>query len=99
MKKIAIIDYGAGNTASLINAIEYLNFEPVILKKPNGQNFSHIILPGVGAFGKLSENLKKSLVLMNFYLKIKKKVILFLAYVWVCNCYLKVAMKENYKMD
>ena len=27
MKKIAIIDYGAGNTASLINAIEYLNFE------------------------------------------------------------------------
>ena len=59
MKKIAIIDYGAGNTASLINAIEYLNFQPVILKKPNEQSFSHIILPGVGAFGKLSENLKK----------------------------------------
>tara|TARA_Y100000768_G_scaffold248099_1_gene188285 strand:+ start:2969 stop:3580 length:612 start_codon:yes stop_codon:yes gene_type:complete len=59
MKKIAIIDYGAGNTASLINAIEYLNFQPVILKEPNEQSFSHIILPGVGAFGKLSENLKK----------------------------------------
>ena len=34
MKKVAIIDYGAGNTASLVNAIKYINFEPIILKKP-----------------------------------------------------------------
>lgn len=58
MKKVAIIDYGAGNTASLINAIKFINFEPIILKKPTHQNFSHIILPGVGAFGKLAKNLK-----------------------------------------
>ena len=58
MKQVAIINYGAGNTASLINAVEYLNFEPIILKEPTNQNFSHIILPGVGAFGKLAKNLK-----------------------------------------
>ncbi len=58
MKKVAIIDYGAGNTASLVNAIRYINYEPIILKEPVNQNFSHIILPGVGAFGKLAKNLK-----------------------------------------
>ena len=54
MKEVAIINYGAGNLASLINAIENLNFKPIILEKPKKKKlFSHIILPGVGAFGKL----------------------------------------------
>ena len=30
MKEVAIINYGAGNLASLINAIENLSFKPVI---------------------------------------------------------------------
>ena len=34
MKEVAIINYGAGNLASLINAIENLSFKPVILNKP-----------------------------------------------------------------
>ena len=42
MKKIAIINYGAGNIASLINAIRHLNFDPVVLEKPEkNNNFSH----------------------------------------------------------
>ncbi len=58
MKEVAIINYGAGNLASLINAIENLNFKPIILEKPERKKlFSHIILPGVGAFGKLARNL------------------------------------------
>ena len=59
MKEVAVIDYGAGNIASLINSLEYLNRKVVVLKKPSKLKFSHIILPGVGSFGKLSENLKK----------------------------------------
>ena len=33
MKEIAIINYGVGNLASLINAIEFLKFKPIILDK------------------------------------------------------------------
>ena len=58
MKKIAIIDYGAGNIGSIINAIEHLEHIPIVLNKPNkNEAYSHIILPGVGNFGKLSKNL------------------------------------------
>ena len=38
MKEVAIINYGAGNLASLINAIENLSFKPVILNKPEKKN-------------------------------------------------------------
>ena len=58
MKKIAIINYGAGNLGSVINAVEHLDHKPVVLNKPkNNEFFSHIILPGVGNFGQLSKNL------------------------------------------
>jgi glutamine amidotransferase len=50
--KIGIIDYQAGNIASLANAIEYLGHQPVVIDKPASiKDFIHIILPGVGAFG------------------------------------------------
>jgi glutamine amidotransferase len=58
VKKIAIINYGAGNIGSIINAVEHLNHKPIILNNPNkNKTYSHIILPGVGNFGKLSKNL------------------------------------------
>lgn len=48
---IGVIDYGAGNIASVINAIEYLNFpvKPVKTKKEI-ENCSSLIMPGVGVF-------------------------------------------------
>lgn len=48
---IGVIDYGAGNIASVINAIEYLNFpvKPVKTVK-EVESCSSLILPGVGAF-------------------------------------------------
>ena len=58
MKEIAIIDYGAGNIASIVNSLEYLGRKVKILKEPSDTHYSHIILPGVGSFGKLSDNLK-----------------------------------------
>jgi|TARA_B110000027_G_scaffold16797_1_gene17311 glutamine amidotransferase len=58
MKEIAIIDYGAGNIASIVNSLEYLGRKVKILKEPSDTHYSHVILPGVGSFGKLSDNLK-----------------------------------------
>ena len=58
--EIAIIDYGAGNLGSLINALKYLDYSVEIINKPSKKKFSHIILPGVGAFGKLARNLVKT---------------------------------------
>jgi len=58
VKQVAIINYGAGNLASVVNALEFLDYKAIILNKPEKNiNFSHIILPGVGAFGQLAKNL------------------------------------------
>ena len=58
MKEIAIIDYGAGNIASIINSLEYLGRKVKILREATDTHYSHIILPGVGSFGKLCDNLR-----------------------------------------
>lgn len=57
--KIAIIDYGMGNTLSIANALKRLNAVVVITDNPDEiVQADGIILPGVGAFGKAMENLK-----------------------------------------
>ena len=59
MKKIAIIDYSVGNILSLEHALRFIGYKPVVtndlslLKKS-----SHLILPGVGAFGFAMQKLK-----------------------------------------
>lgn len=59
-KKIAIIDYGFGNQASVANAIQYLNYEAEIINEPNkASNYTHLILPGVGSFKKGMDEIKK----------------------------------------
>lgn len=48
---IAIIDYGAGNIFSVMNALEYLNIPSVLTADPAQiRTADAIILPGVGAF-------------------------------------------------
>ena len=59
-KNICIIDYGFGNITSLENSLKYLNFDYVSLKdSKNLSNFSHLFLPGVGAFEAGMAKLKK----------------------------------------
>ncbi len=49
---IAIIDYGVGNLFSLKSSFDFLGLETVVTNKTGTiKNASHIILPGVGAFG------------------------------------------------
>ena len=69
MKKITIIDYGCGNLLSLSRAIEFLGYESETTRDTNKIiNSSHVILPGVGAFGnamkKIEENtdFKKNMI-------------------------------------
>ena len=57
---VAIIDYDAGNIKSVEKAIQYLGQEAVITRNPDEiLNASHVILPGVGAFGDAMEKLHK----------------------------------------
>lgn len=50
--RIGIIDYGIGNLTSVRNAFAAIGCEVHILDEPSGLcEVSHIVLPGVGAFG------------------------------------------------
>jgi glutamine amidotransferase len=61
-QKIVIIDYGSGNLQSVFNAISTIktpNQEVKISNNPEDlKSATHIILPGVGAFGDCISNLK-----------------------------------------
>jgi glutamine amidotransferase len=56
---ITIIDYGAGNLGSVINAIAKLGYQPKITSKPRHVlSSAAVILPGVGAAGDVMKNLE-----------------------------------------
>lgn len=55
---IAVIDYGMGNVRSMTNALYYVGHDAVVTADPKViDNASHIILPGVGAFGDAMHNI------------------------------------------
>jgi len=58
---VAIIDYNMGNLASVYNACKLLDTQACIVSDPNEvQNYSKVILPGVGAYGDAMEHLKET---------------------------------------
>jgi glutamine amidotransferase len=60
MKNVLIVDYEMGNTDSIYRAIEECGGNPIISRKTEDfNNSSAIILPGVGAFNKAMQNIKK----------------------------------------
>jgi glutamine amidotransferase len=55
---IAIIDYGMGNLRSVHNAFEAVGHRPLLTRAPDAiAGASHVVLPGVGAFGDCMANL------------------------------------------
>jgi glutamine amidotransferase len=57
---IAIIDYGAGNLRSVVNAITRLGYQPKITSSPSEVlGAEAVILPGVGAAGSTVASLKE----------------------------------------
>jgi imidazole glycerol-phosphate synthase subunit HisH len=61
MNRVAIVDYGMGNLRSVVNAIREVGAQVAIVDKPDDlRGFSHVILPGVGAFAQAIANLEAS---------------------------------------
>src|SRR5215217_947775 len=57
---IAIIDYGMGNLRSVSKAFEAVGFQAVVTRDPRTiGNASHVVLPGVGAFGDCMANIEQ----------------------------------------
>jgi len=57
---ITIIDYGAGNIRSVINAVTTLGYQPKVTSSGNDVlNADAVILPGVGAAGDVMTSLMK----------------------------------------
>lgn len=57
---IIIVDYDMGNVGSVKNALDFLGAPSLLSRDPKDlEAASHIILPGVGAFGDGITNLKK----------------------------------------
>ncbi len=57
---IAIIDYGMGNIGSILKAFSFIQCKAEVVKDPDIlKKYDRIVLPGVGAFSKAMDNLKK----------------------------------------
>ena len=58
---ICVIDYGAGNIHSVLNALRFIGAEAVLSRDPETVAAADkVLLPGVGAFGDAMEALKSS---------------------------------------
>ncbi len=58
---IAVIDYGVGNLFSLSASLKYLKIPHIVTNDPlEIEKATHLILPGVGAFGDASAILRNS---------------------------------------
>ncbi len=56
MRRVGVLDYGMGNVRSVCNALREVGGEPVLVP-PWEEGLEHLVLPGVGAFGKAMERL------------------------------------------
>lgn len=78
MKKIVILDYGTGNILSLTRSLNYLGVKPIVTNSKNKiLKASHLILPGVGAFGTGMKLLKQYDLpnIINEYVKNNKPIL------------------------
>jgi len=61
MATVGLIDYGAGNFASVLNALQYLGLDVERVSLPEHlARATHVILPGVGAFAAAMRRLEAS---------------------------------------
>jgi glutamine amidotransferase len=62
--KVCILDYGSGNVRSVSNLIAHLGHEGVVSNQSDDiTQATHLILPGVGAFGAATEKIRERLPL------------------------------------
>lgn len=71
---IAIIDYDAGNIKSVEKACQYLGQNVKVTRdRDEITSASHVILPGVGAFGDAMSHLKEYQLIQTIYDVVEKK--------------------------
>ena len=71
---IAIIDYDAGNIKSVEKACQYLGQNVKVTRdRDEIMSASHVILPGVGAFGDAMSHLKEYQLIQTIYDVLEKK--------------------------
>ncbi len=79
MKNITIVDYNCGNLLSLKRGIEKVGFKCEISREANKiLNSTHVILPGVGAFGsaiKLLKNYDLENIIKRYTLEMQKPLL------------------------
>ena len=57
--KVCILDYGSGNVRSVYNIVSYLHYDVEVSNSTESiKAATHIILPGVGAFGAAMEKIR-----------------------------------------
>jgi len=60
MKRVAVVDYGMGNLDSVARALEECGGRPVVTDRAEDiGSATHIVLPGVGAFGDGIRNVRQ----------------------------------------
>ena len=97
--KIGIVDYEMGNQQSLFNTLEYLGADVFISKDREKLERSNLLaLPGVGAFPKGIENLKK-LKLDDFIKEKSIEGLPIFEFVSECKCYLKIVQNLLLQKD
>ena len=78
-KTICIIDYGCGNTKSILNSLKYINSKAVISNKDDViKKSSHLILPGVGSYGNAMQKINSKInlkLLNNEVLNVRKPIL------------------------
>lgn len=58
--KLGVIDYGAGNLRSVLNTFEASGVTGHLVRTPeDAEGATHLVLPGVGAFGDCAEKLRR----------------------------------------
>lgn len=61
MRKVAILDYGVGNLASITNALRAVGADPFLCTSAKeAKAADHLLLPGVGSFPEGMVNLRRS---------------------------------------
>ena len=77
-KRIGIINYGAGNLLSVKNAFEKINCKTLLINSSFcDKSFDILVLPGVGSFGEVMNNLhtQKLFSCINNFFYLKKPII------------------------
>lgn len=61
-KKVCILNYGSGNVKSVFNMLKILECSVAVSNKESDiSSATHIVLPGVGAFGSSMEKIKTTI--------------------------------------